>query len=139
MSEMTKLELVPVTAPSPAPAAPAAPPAPKPKRAPRKPASPTASESEQERPIEPPPPTPSPSGRALWREWSSFDRTSSFRLPPELLSELDERVWKLRLSSGVTVAAALALLLDQSDERLVELVERAEEAKPRRRGQRPGR
>jgi hypothetical protein len=68
-----------------------------------------------------------------WREWSSFDRTVSFRLPSELVDELEERRWSLRLPTGVTVAAALTQLLDCDDAQLRELVERAENAKPRRR------
>ena len=67
------------------------------------------------------------------REWSSFDRTVSYRLPPELVTELEDRLWDLRLPVGVTVAAAIADLLDKPNEELVRLVERAEEAKPRRR------
>jgi len=68
-----------------------------------------------------------------WREWSSFDRTVSYRLPPELVSELEERLWKLRLPAGVTVAAALTELLDLDDEQLRARVARAEASKPRRR------
>ncbi len=72
-------------------------------------------------------------GSSPWREWSSFDRTVSYRLPPELLAELEDRLWALRLPVGVTVAAALADLLDRPDEEILRLAARAEAAKPRRR------
>ena len=69
-----------------------------------------------------------------WREWSSFDRTVSYRLPAELVDELAERLWSLRIqATGVTVAAALTQLLDLSDDELRALVDRADAAKPRRR------
>ncbi len=68
-----------------------------------------------------------------WRNWGSFDRTASYRLPAHLLEELEERLWRLRLPVGVAVAAALAHLLDEPDERINELVACAERAKPRRR------
>jgi hypothetical protein len=84
----------------------------------------------------PSPSKPTPRPAEPWREWSSFDRTVSYRLPPELVSEFEERIYQLRLPAGLTVAAALASLLDLDDEQLQARVTRAEAAKPRRR--RPG-
>ncbi len=82
--------------------------------------------------------SPSPAAQKLnGGDWSSFDRTASYRLPTELLDELEERLWRLRLPVGVTVAAALAHLLDEPDVTVGELVARAERAKPGRRP-RPG-
>lgn len=132
MSDPPKLNLVPITAPS------------QPTAPPQAPATPTAAPSStsprkraSEQPPEPRPrsaPSSTPRGAAAaWREWSAFDRTVSYRLPPELLAELDQRIWKLRLPIGVTVAAAIADLLDKQDTDVLKLVERAEECKPRRR------
>jgi hypothetical protein len=136
MTEPPKLNLVPVTDPS-VPAA--APP-------PAEPASTSDSRKARNARRETPgagtqdtqgqaaaPPAASP-----WRDWSSFDRTVSYRLPPELVTELEDRLWDLRLPVGVTVAAAIADLLDKPNEALVRLVERAEEAKPRRRSRTTG-
>jgi hypothetical protein len=131
MTDTPKLNLVPVTEPSVA-AAPSQPMTPAPAQASpsanrpptKKPAA--ASQRAQSQAASPPMALP-------WREWSSFDRTVSYRLPPELLAELEDRLWGLRLPVGVTVAAAIADLLDKPNEELLKLVERAEEAKPRRR------
>ncbi|MBV9804117.1 MAG: hypothetical protein JO130_13040 [Solirubrobacterales bacterium] len=82
------------------------------------------------------PSTPGPApavGPDPWRDWSSFDRTVSYRLPPELVSELEERIYQLRLPAGLTVAAALTSLLDLDDAQLQARVARAETCKPRRR------
>lgn len=128
MTDLTKLELVPVTAPS----------APEVGERPVKATSVEAQEppagKEESAPaprsqtnvIAPPAPEP-------WRDWGSFDRTASYRLPAELLEELEERLWRLRLPVGVAIAAALAHLLDEPDARVSELVACAERAKPRRR------
>jgi hypothetical protein len=130
MKDIQKLNLVPVTEPSspsaPAPSLPAveAPASSKAKpKQPRKSTAPPGSSRD---------PARSPLSRP-WRQWSSFDRTVSYRLPPELITELEERLWELRLPIGVTVAAALADLLDKPNDELRELVDRAENAKPRRR------
>jgi hypothetical protein len=131
MTDTPKLNLVPVTEPSVA-VAPSQPMAPAPAEA-----GPSANRPRAKKPAVArqraqsqggSPPVASP-----WREWSSFDRTVSYRLPPELLAELEDRLWDLRLPVGVTVAAAIADLLDKPNEELLKLVERAEEAKPRRR------
>jgi len=132
-----KLELVPVTAPSEPAPAPSKPQSHQRSGDPTRPASQRGNSSSvpADAPSSPEDPVARLDGR-LWREWSSFDRTMSFRLPPELLSELEERMWRLRLprgAVGLTVAAALALLLDESDERVLQLVARAEDSKPRRR------
>lgn len=112
------LKLVPVTAPS----------APKPAATPRKPQKPrTRPESRVE-------PAQAASG-AAWRSWGAFQATVSYKLPPELVAELDERLHRLREphAKGLAVAAALASLLDRSDDEVRELIERAEACKPRRR------
>jgi hypothetical protein len=73
-------------------------------------------------------------GEGAWREWERPGQTFSYRLPPELIDELEERLWKLRIREvGVTVAAAITHLLDLGDDELRELVDRADAAKPRRR------
>lgn len=73
-------------------------------------------------------------GEGTWREWERPGQTFSYRLPPELIDELEERLWKLRIREvGVTVAAAITHLLDLGDDELRELVDRADAAKPRRR------
>ncbi len=128
MTDLAKLELVPVTAPSAAEVG-------------ERPMKATSVEA-QEQPAEgresaraphPQSDVIAPSAREPWREWGSFDRTASYRLPAELLEELEERLWRLRLPVGVAVAAALAHLLDEPDDRVSELVACAERAKPRRR------
>jgi hypothetical protein len=128
------LNLVPVTQPSaPEPAAPAIAPVDVPNAAT---ATPAAGDPKPRkvtaRPAVAADPRRQPAG--AWREWGSFDRTVSYRLPAELTAELDERMWKLRIREvGVTVAAALTQLLDLDDEALLDLVERASDAKPSRR------
>ncbi len=132
MTSTQKLELVPVTAPS-APTPPAEPEAASPPVTRRPTRARQSHPTPEERSASPAKdPSPSPA-RAQWREWSSFDRTVSYRLPPELIDELEDRLWKLRLPAGVTVAAALTELLDLDDEQLKARVARAEAAKPRRR------
>ncbi len=64
----------------------------------------------------------------LWRAWSNISRPASYRLPDDLLTELDERARALRLPIGLTVTAALLQLLDAEDDKILELVERAEDA-----------
>lgn len=74
----------------------------------------------------------------LWRAWSGGTRPASYRLPNELLDELDERTHGLRLPVGLTVTAALLRLLDESDELIVAAVDRADDAQhqARRRARR---
>jgi len=134
MTNTQKLELVPVTAPSAAPpTTPAEPEITSPPvtgRPRRERQSPPKGQGRSTSAPQDPPPALAPT---QWREWSSFDRTVSYRLPPELVTELEERLWKLRLPAGVTVAAALTELLDLDDEQLRARVARAEASKPRRR------
>lgn len=119
------LKLVPVTAPShPQPSA-----APeRPAAAPRKPAKPRARPESRGK-------APEAASGAAWRSWGAFQATVSYKLPPELVAELDERLHQLREphAKGLAVAAALASLLDRSDDEVRELIERAEACKPRRR------
>jgi hypothetical protein len=65
----------------------------------------------------------------VWREWSGTETIKTMRLPDELVEELAERTTRLRLPLGITQAAALAHLLDRTDEEIVQLVERAEDAR----------
>lgn len=77
-----------------------------------------------------------PTGQEPWREWSGDERVASFRLPAALLDELGERAGALGLPLGLTVAAALSHLLDLGDERVVDLVDRADDARHRGRRRR---
>ena len=58
---------------------------------------------------------------------------ASFRLPDELLDELDTRAGELGVPLGMTVAAGLLHLFDQDDETVLELVDRAEATRDRAR------
>lgn len=73
----------------------------------------------------------SASGRAdsAWRHWAGGTRVASYRLPDELLEELDDRARRLGVPIGMTVAAGLLQLFDQDDETIISLVERAEDAR----------
>jgi len=82
------------------------------------------------------PPPPTPTRPEPWREWSGDERVASFRLPAALLDELGERAGALGVPLGLTVAAALSHLLDLGDERVVELVDRADDARHRGRRRR---
>jgi hypothetical protein len=81
-------------------------------------------------------PTTTQTGQEPWREWSGDERVASFRLPAALLDELGERAGALGLPLGLTVAAALSHLLDLGDERVVDLVDRADDARHRGRRRR---
>jgi hypothetical protein len=72
--------------------------------------------------------SPAPSDGA-WRSWAGGTRVASYRLPDELLEELDDRARRLGVPIGMTVAAGLLQLFDQDDETIVRLVERAEDAR----------
>jgi hypothetical protein len=71
------------------------------------------------------------SGRAdgAWRHWAGGTRVASYRLPDELLEELDDRARRLSVPIGMTVAAGLLQLFDQDDKTIIGLVERAEDAR----------
>ena len=73
----------------------------------------------------------SSAGRAdgAWRHWAGGTRVASYRLPDELLEELDARARRLGVPIGMTVAAGLLELFDQDDETVIRLVERAEDAR----------
>ena len=58
---------------------------------------------------------------------------ASFRLPDELLDELDTRAGELGVPLGMTVAAGLLHLFDQDDETVLEVVDRAEATRDRAR------
>jgi hypothetical protein len=64
-----------------------------------------------------------------WRHWTGGTRVASYRLPDELLEELDARARRLGVPIGMTVAAGLLQLFDQDDETIIGLVERAEDAR----------
>lgn len=76
-------------------------------------------------------PSARPHDPTLWREWGPFDATVSFKVPRELVEELDSRRSRLREPAGLLMAAALTHLLDQDDETIHSLVDQAEAAKPR--------
>jgi hypothetical protein len=82
---------------------------------------------------------PGAAGEA-WREWSGEEKVASFRLPADLLAELAETAGRLRLPLGLTVAAALAYLLDRDDDSVARLVDRADDARhgARQRARRRG-
>jgi len=137
MTALPKLDLVPVTAASQArnapapvhdekPAPPSGVPMPAPVASPRRRPSSTSA----------PAPASQPGGP--WREWSPFQTTVSYKIPPELARELDERLHDLREPVGLTVVAAITHLLDQDDAAIGRLIDRAEQAKPRP-GRRAGR
>jgi hypothetical protein len=136
------LELVPVTAASapttaerPAPEAPTAAPEARPDPGALAAATPRPQRARSRRTAEPGASRSKPAaGEGAWREWERPGQTFSYRLPPELIDELEERLWQLRIREvGVTVAAAITHLLDLGDDELRELVDRADAAKPRRR------
>ncbi|MGO9900989.1 MAG: hypothetical protein ACLP0J_15150 [Solirubrobacteraceae bacterium] len=60
-----------------------------------------------------------------WREWKPATGATSYRLPPELLTELGARARALGVPQGQLVLAAITALLDERDERIVELCDRA--------------
>jgi hypothetical protein len=77
-------------------------------------------------------------GEGPWRDWQRSWETRSYRLPPELVDELTERLWQLRIRDiGVPIAAAITHMLDLDDDEILALIERADGAKPRRRSGRP--
>jgi len=137
MTALPKLDLVPVTAAS------------QPRRAPtpvhdEKPAPPSAAPmpapvaSPRHRPSSTSAPAPASQPDGPWREWSPFQTTVSYKIPPELARELDERLHDLREPVGLTVVAAITHLLDQDDAAIGRLIDQAEQAKPRT-GRRAGR
>lgn len=69
------------------------------------------------------------SAGAAWRAWGTGSRTATYRLPGDLLDELDARVRTLDLPLGLTVAAAVLRLLDDDDAAIVASVERVEDAR----------
>jgi hypothetical protein len=65
-----------------------------------------------------------------WRSWSGPGSTSrTYRLPTELVIELDDRTRALRLPATATITAALLHLLDSDDDAIIELVDRVEDAR----------
>jgi hypothetical protein len=111
---------------------PLAPAEPRPQRAPQ-----------HERPPKPDAPRPSrakPSPRRserapaaprvdAWRSWSGLTRVASYRLPDELLAELASTSDRVRVQVGLLVTAAITRLLDEPDEVIGELVDRADDAR----------
>jgi hypothetical protein len=69
--------------------------------------------------------------RELWRSWGPFHQTVSFKWPPELVQELDDRRHDLREPVGLMVIAAVTHLLDHDDNTIRGLIDCAEQAKPR--------
>ncbi|MSW52041.1 MAG: hypothetical protein F2817_14280 [Actinobacteria bacterium] len=69
-------------------------------------------------------------------QWSGHDMPRTHRYPTELLEALEDRTSRLKLPVGLTVAAAIASLLDRSDEELEAAVRKAHAARPPRFGRR---
>jgi hypothetical protein len=67
--------------------------------------------------------------RGLWRSWSGITSVGSFRLPHELLAELSDNARELGLPVGLIVTAAITQLLDQPDEQIAQLVDKADDAR----------
>jgi len=65
----------------------------------------------------------------VWRSWSGGTRVASYRLPDELLTELASTSAELQLQIGLIVAAAITRLLDEPDEVIASLVDRADDAR----------
>jgi hypothetical protein len=65
----------------------------------------------------------------VWREWSGLSGVGSFRLPHELLTELNDTAREHNLPIGLIVTAAITQLLDQPAEQIAELVDRADDAR----------
>lgn len=90
-------------------------------------------------PVEPPPAPPvSAPDRAQtghW-QWSGHDVPRTHRYPTELLEALEDRTASLKLPVGLTVAAAIATLLDLDDDKLEAAVRRAHAARPPKFGRR---
>jgi hypothetical protein len=148
MAERPVLTLAPVTAPIQAPpelsqAAPSAPSAPtearvgEPSVQPDPEAQSKASRQRSLRratsaPAKSKPASPAASAdSAPWRTWGRFHQTVSFKWPPELADELDNRRHDLREPVGLMVVAAITHLLDQDDDTIRRLIDRVEQAKPR--------
>lgn len=139
MPDRPKLNLAPVTAPSNAPAASSPATAP---RAPRQrsttrrdPAQDTETRRAPRASAPQPARVPAPSQSSVparWREWGPFHQAVSFKWPAELVAELDDRRHDMREPVGLMVVAAVAHLLDQDDDTIRALLDRAEHAKPRR-------
>jgi arylsulfatase A-like enzyme len=123
MAARPHLNLTPVTASSVAPEPAVAPPA-KPARARKR---------RDEAPARAPRTPTAPPAPEVWREWGPFHHTVSFKWPSELVAELDDRRHDLREPIGLMVIAAVAHLLDQDDQTIRGLLDRAEQAKPRAR------
>jgi hypothetical protein len=70
-----------------------------------------------------------PQSGELWRSWSGQTRVASYRLPDELLAELDATATRLHLPIGLLVTAAIAHLLDHPGEAIQQLVDRADDTR----------
>jgi hypothetical protein len=72
---------------------------------------------------------PAPARGGAWRSWSGPTRVASYRLPDELLAELAARSADLQLQVGLLVTAAITHLLDETDDAISGLVDRADDAR----------
>lgn len=144
MTDRPVLTLAPVTAPSQQPPAAQADPSPPPaasadaetsKRP--NPGHGVKSSASRRRPGSPPAhgdkksPVVLAASEPSWRQWGPFHQTVSFKWPPDLVDELDNRRHDLREPVGLMVVAAITHLLDQDDETIRKLIDRAEQSKPR--------
>ncbi len=67
------------------------------------------------------------------RPWAESSRVASYRLPDELLDELNARTRRLELPIGLTVAAALVEFLDRDDAAITAVVDALDDARHRAR------
>lgn len=78
---------------------------------------------------------PGAQGGGHW-EWAGHDVPRTHRYPTELLEALEDRTARLKLPVGLTVAAAIASLLDLDDDEFEEAVRKAYAARPPKFGRR---
>ncbi len=102
-------------------------PGPRPRQRGKAPGAPPAANSHGSQP----PALHAPRGgeSGVWRAWSGITGVGSFRLPHELLIELNDTARELGLPIGMIVTAAITQLLDQQPDAIAALVDRADDAR----------
>lgn len=108
---------------------------------PARPADPPDKPNRRPRPVQPANSSTTPAKRTrqnngkpaaagdVWREWSGLTGVGSFRLPHELLAELNDTAREHSLPIGLIVTAAITQLLDQPAEQIAALVDQADDAR----------